>query len=113
MAWAEAILRSGHLLLYTTLSDAWEATLAGETHSLRQKADLLLAATHAASSATRAVELMYSMAGTSGIRTGSLLERCFRDIQVLRHHVLAAEARYETVGQVYLDLPPDFPAIAF
>jgi alkylation response protein AidB-like acyl-CoA dehydrogenase len=100
-------------LLYDTLNDAWEATVAGETHSLRQKADLLLAMTHAASSATKAVELMYSVAGTSGIRTSSPLERYFRDVQVLRHHVLAAETRYETVGQVYLGLPPDFPALVF
>jgi alkylation response protein AidB-like acyl-CoA dehydrogenase len=113
VAQAEAVLRSGRLLLYDTLSVAWEATLAGETHSLRQKADLLLAITHAASSATKAVELMYSVAGTSGIRTASPLERYFRDIQVLKHHTLAAESRYETVGQVYLGLPPDLPVLAF
>ena len=113
VAQAEAILRSGRLLLYDTLSDAWEATVAGEPHSLRQKADLLLAMVHAASSARQAVELMYSVAGTSGIRTSSPLERYFRDIQVLRHHVLAAESRYEAVGQVYLGLAPDFPVIAF
>lgn len=99
-------------MLYDTLSDAWEVALAGETHSLSQKADLLLAMTHAATSATTAVELMFSMAGTSGIRTSSPVERYFRDIQVLKLHVLAAEARYETVGQVCLGLPPDFPAIA-
>jgi hypothetical protein len=36
-----------------------------------------------------------------------------RSVQVLRHHVVAAETRYETVGQVYFGLPPDFPALAF
>ncbi len=56
---------------------------------------------------------MYSVAGTSGFRTGSPLERHFRDIQVLKHHALAAESRYETVGQVYLGLPPDLPVLAF
>jgi alkylation response protein AidB-like acyl-CoA dehydrogenase len=106
VAQAEAVLRSGRLLLYDTLSVAWQATLAGETHSLMQKADLLLAITHAARSATKVVELMYSVAGTSGFRTSSPLERYFRDIQVLKHHALAAESRYETVGQVYLGLPP-------
>lgn len=113
VAKAEAILRSGRLLLYDTLGTAWESTLAGETLSLTQKADLLLANTHAANSATRAVELMYEVAGTSGIRTSSPLERYFRDIQVLKHHALAAESRYETVGQVYLGLPPDLPVLAF
>ena len=68
VAQAEAILRSSRLLLYDTISVAWEATVAGETHSLRQRADLLLAMTHAVSSATKVVELMYSAAGTSGVR---------------------------------------------
>jgi alkylation response protein AidB-like acyl-CoA dehydrogenase len=113
LAQAEAILRSGRLLLYDLLIAAWEATLAGEAHSLNQKADLLLGMTHAVKSATNAVELAYSVGGTSGFRTGSPLERYFRDIQVLRHHAFAAESRYETVGQVYLGLPPDFPVVAF
>jgi alkylation response protein AidB-like acyl-CoA dehydrogenase len=113
LAQAEAILRAGRVLLYDTLSDMWQATLAGETFSLTQKADVLLAMTHAVSSAVRAVELMYSVAGTSGIYTRNPLERYFRDVQVLRHHAFGAETRYETVGQVYLGLPPDFPALAF
>jgi alkylation response protein AidB-like acyl-CoA dehydrogenase len=113
LARAEALLRAGRVLLYDTLSEAWEATLAGETLSLRHKADVLLAMTHAVSSAAQAVELMSSVAGTSGIYTRSPLERYCRDVQVLRHHAFAAETRYETVGQVYLGLPPDFPALAF
>jgi alkylation response protein AidB-like acyl-CoA dehydrogenase len=113
LAEAEAILRAGRVLLYDTLGDTWQATLAGEKLSLTQKADVLLAMTHAVSSAVRAVELMYRVAGTSGIYTRNPLERYFRDVQVLRHHALGAETRYETVGQVYLGLPPDFPALAF
>ena len=113
LAQAEAMLRSVRLLFYDTLSVAWEATVAGETLSLHQRADLLLAMTHAVSSATQAVELAYSVAGTSGFRTGSPLERYFRDTQVLKHHAFAAETRYETIGQVYLGLPPDFPVLAF
>jgi len=69
--------------------------------------------THAVSSAVEAVELMYSVAGTSGIYTTSPLERYFRDVQVLKHHAFGAETRYETVGQVYLGLSPDFPFVVF
>ena len=113
LAQAEAILRAGRVFLYETLSETWEATVAGEALSLRHKADVLLAMTHAVQSAVQAVELMYRMAGTSGVYTRSPLERYFRDVQVLRHHVFGAETRYETVGQVYLGLPPDFPLLAF
>jgi indole-3-acetate monooxygenase len=113
LAQAEGVLRAGRPLLYDTLSEAWQAALARETFSLRQKADLLLAMTHAVNSAVAAVELVYSVAGTSGIYTRNPLERYFRDVQVLRHHAFGAETRYETVGQVYLGLPPDFPFVAF
>jgi alkylation response protein AidB-like acyl-CoA dehydrogenase len=113
LAQAEGALRAGRLLLYDTLRETWEATLVGQTISLRQKADLQLAMTHAVSSAVSAVELMYQVAGTSGIYTRSPLERHFRDVQVLRHHAFGAETRYETVGQVYLGLAPDFIALAF
>ena len=99
LARAEATLRSGRLLLYDTLSEAWQATVAGVTFSLRQKADLQLAMANAVSSAVSAVELMYSVAGTSGIYTRNPLECYFRDVQVLKHHAFGAEIRYETVGQ--------------
>jgi indole-3-acetate monooxygenase len=112
LAQAEASLRAGRVFLYDTLRETWEATIAGETFSLRHKADVLLALTHAVQSAVQTVELTYRMAGTSGIYMQSPLERYFRDVQVLRHHAFGAETRYETVGQVYMGLPPDFPALA-
>jgi alkylation response protein AidB-like acyl-CoA dehydrogenase len=113
LAKAEAVLRSGRLLLFDTLNEAWQISVAGETYSMTQRADILLAMTHAMSSAVEAVELACSVAGTSAFRATSPLERYFRDVQTLRHHTFAAESRYETVGQVYLGLPPDFSVIAF
>ena len=110
---AEAVLRSGRLLLLDTVSEAWQRCVDGRTHSLRQKADLLLAATHAMSSAVQAVELACSIAGTTAFRAASPLERCFRDVQTMKHHVFSSEARYGTFGQVYLGIPPDFPVVAF
>jgi indole-3-acetate monooxygenase len=110
---AEAILRSGRLLLLDTLSRAWQRCLDGATHSLEQRADLQLGMAHAMSSAVRAVELACSIAGTTAFRATSPLERCFRDVQTMRHHVFASEQRYGTFGQVYLGVEPDFPVIAF
>ena len=113
LAKAEAVLRSGRLLLFDTLSEAWQRCVDGETHSMKQKADLVLAMTHAMSSAVEAVELACSIAGTTAFRASSPFERYFRDAQTMKHHVFAAEARYETVGKVYLGVPPDFPVVAF
>jgi alkylation response protein AidB-like acyl-CoA dehydrogenase len=110
---AEAVLRSGRLLLLDTVSEAWQRCVDGRPHSLRQKADLLLAATHAMSSAVQAVELACSIAGTTAFRATSPLERCFRDVQTMKHHVFSSEARYGTFGQAYLGVPLDFPVVAF
>jgi alkylation response protein AidB-like acyl-CoA dehydrogenase len=110
---AEAVLRSGRLLLLDTVNEAWQRCLAGQPHSLEQKADLLLAGSHAMSSAVQAVELACSIAGTTAFRVSSPLERCFRDVQTMRHHVFTNEARYGTFGQVYLGVDPDFPVVAF
>ena len=110
---ADAILRSGRLLLLDTLSQAWQRCLDGQPHSLEQKADLLLAMAHAMSSAVQAVELACSIAGTTAFRTTNPLERCFRDVETMRHHVFASEQRYGTFGQVCLGVPPDFPVVAF
>ena len=52
--------------------------------SLEQKAALLLAMTNAVRSSAKAVELMYSTAGTTVFYTWSSLERLFRDAQVLK-----------------------------
>ena len=113
MGRAEAILRSGRLLLLESLREAWRRCLDGETHTLEQKAGLLLALAHAMSSAVQAVELACSIAGTTAFRATSPLQRCFRDVQTMRHHVWASEQRYGTFGQVCLGAPPDFPVVAF
>ena len=110
---AEAILRSGRLLLLGTLSEAWRRCVNDEPHSLVQKADILLGMAHAMSSAVQAVELACSIAGTTAFRATSPLERCFRDVETMRHHVFASELRYGTFGQVYLGVSPDFPVVAF
>ena len=111
LAQAEAALRSARALLYQSISEVWEAVLAGAGISLEQRADLLLAAANATSSATRAAELAYSVVGIDGIYTRAVLERHFRDVEVLKQHAFTSESRYETVGQVYLGLQPDFPLL--
>jgi indole-3-acetate monooxygenase len=67
--------------------------------------------TQAVSGAATAVEWMWSVAGTSGIFQASPFERYFRDMQVLKHHAFYSEQRYETVGRVYVGLPPQFATL--
>jgi alkylation response protein AidB-like acyl-CoA dehydrogenase len=64
-------------------------------------------------SAVEAVDLVYSVAGSSAIYERSPIERHFRDIQTIRHHGFACESRLEAVGQVLLGVEPEFGFVAF
>lgn len=113
LARAEALVQSSRIYLHTKLAECWNKTLAGETITLEEKADLLLAATHTNQSCLEAVELVYTAAGTNGIYMRNKMAHYFIDAQVLRLHGFMNESRYETAGQVHFGLPPDLPIITF
>jgi indole-3-acetate monooxygenase len=113
LAEAEAILRAARALFYNTICEAWERTLAGEPSTLEQKAVLMLAGTHAANSVSTVAYMMHGLAGTAGIYSSNRIERHFRDAQTLRHHGFLCAARYGTVGEIMLGLPPEFPLVRF
>ena len=113
MGKAEALVRASKIYLYEELEIAWNKTLSGEQLSLEEKASLSLAATHCNQSCFQAVDLMYSVAGTTGIYMRSRLAHLFMDAQVIRQHGFANESRYETAAQVFLGLPPDLPVLGF
>ena len=96
---------------YDAITDVWQQTKAGQPATLQQKADLVLAGTNAANSAAKVTETMHGLAGTSGIYETSRLERLFRDAHTLRHQGLVSANRFETVRQVYLDVPPELPLV--
>jgi alkylation response protein AidB-like acyl-CoA dehydrogenase len=113
VAESEALLRSARLLFYDTLTAAWRRAVADEAATLEQKADLMLASAHAVRTAAQVTDLMHRAGGTSGVYARSPLERHFRDAQTVRHHGFLAESRFETVGQVYLGVEPEFAMVAF
>jgi alkylation response protein AidB-like acyl-CoA dehydrogenase len=113
VAEAEAMVRSARLFFYDALTQGWQRAVAQQPFTLENKADLMLASTWAVRSAARATDLMHRMGGTNGIYARSRLERHFRDAQTVRHHGFVSDSRLETIGQVYLGVPPEFPFVAF
>ncbi len=113
VAEAEAMIRSARLFFYDALSKAWQRAVRQQPFSLEDKADLMLASTWAVRTSARATDLMHRMGGTNGIYARNRLERLFRDAQTVRHHGFVSDSRLETVGQVYLGVPPEFPFVAF
>jgi alkylation response protein AidB-like acyl-CoA dehydrogenase len=110
---AEALVQSSRAFLYDTISRCWSKTLSGQTISLEEKANLLLAATHANQSCVEAVELAYTASGSTGVYLKNKLAHYFTDAQVMRQHGFMNESRYETAGQIYFGLPSDLPLIEF
>ena len=110
---AEAMLRSARAFMYETMADVWERTKAGETFTPEQRANVLLAAAHAAQTGAEVTEMMFASGGSSAVFTRHPLERLFRDSQVVRQHGFVAASRYETAAQVMLGLEPDLPLIYF
>jgi alkylation response protein AidB-like acyl-CoA dehydrogenase len=109
---AEGLLRSARAYLYDRIVNAWETAEAGGELTLEEKTEALLASVQAIAASVEATDLVYSAAGTTGIHKRNRLERLFRDAQVLRHHGFVSESRYETVGQVWMGLPPELGFVA-
>jgi alkylation response protein AidB-like acyl-CoA dehydrogenase len=101
---AEAVLRSGRAFLYEALGEAWRVVSAGQMLSIAQRAMLWLAASHAATAAKQATELMFSAGGSASPYTSGGLERCVRDIHAAGQHITVAPANYQMAGQAFLDL---------
>ena len=110
---AEAQLRAARLLFYDALQTTWQCVVGGQTPTLEQRADLMLASAHAVRASAHVTDLMHRTGGTNGIYERNRLERHFRDAQTVRHHGFVSEARLETVGQVYLGVEPEFGFVAF
>ena len=54
-----------------------------------------------------AVDIVFRTAGTTATRKGEAVERCFRDVNMIRTHVtMQFDRTFENVGQMRLGLPP-------
>ena len=110
---AEALVQSSRAYLYEAIEECWEKVKAGNDVMREDKARLLLAATHTNQSCTKAVDLIYSAAGSTAIYTRHKIARYFTDAQVLKQHGFINDSRYETAAQIYFGLPADLPLVEF
>jgi len=97
-------VRSGRAFLYQSLAEAWQTASAGQPLSVAQRAMLWLAATHAATAAKQATELMFAAGGSASPYVSGGLERCLRDVHAACQHVTLAAPNYQMAGQAFLDL---------
>jgi alkylation response protein AidB-like acyl-CoA dehydrogenase len=100
---AEGLLRSARAYIYEVTREADECASAEKANELA--ATLRLAGAQAAANAITAVDLMYDWAGTSSVYAPNRIERCWRDVHVVSHHINIATVSFEMVGQYLLGGP--------
>jgi alkylation response protein AidB-like acyl-CoA dehydrogenase len=104
---ALATYRAARGYLRGAMERSWEKALRSEPFELRERADIVLAATYALEACANATREVATAAATSTIYKDCPIEHAVRDTEVLRHHGYAPEGRYGTVAQCYWDLEPD------
>lgn len=113
LAQAEAELSAARALLFEEQGKAWEIASRGEILPMPQRARCLMAASHVVISCARAIQLVHSCVGASGIREEKKFQRYFRDVHVITQHAYVCETRLEAVGQVMLGMEPDWSFLQF
>jgi alkylation response protein AidB-like acyl-CoA dehydrogenase len=84
---------------------------AGNALTPRIRADLRIAATYATEAAREVCQWAHLAAGTTAIRTGSRLERAFRDLYTGTQHAFISEKTYIDASQIGLGLVDDLPGV--
>lgn len=99
-AWAT--LESARTFWLAEAEASWATVAAGQSFDDRAAARACLASRHAAASATRAVSLLYDVAGMDVLDRDSPFGRCWRDLHAVRQHSSIAPARFEADGLALL-----------
>lgn len=87
------------------------AVAAGTDLTPAMRADLRIAATYATEASREITQWAHLAAGTSAIRTGSRLERAFRDMYTGSQHAFISEKTYIDAAQIHLGLVEDLPGV--
>ena len=113
LAQAAGKLGAARAFFHATYDDAWRIVQSGRGLEMRERAKCQLAASHAVTASAEAVDLVHACVGASGIRNDQRFQKYFRDIHVITQHAFVCASRLESVGQVMLDLEPDWPFFQF
>jgi alkylation response protein AidB-like acyl-CoA dehydrogenase len=86
-----------------TFDDAFRAACADEvTHEVRARCRLATLNAHAAAAA--AADFAYHEAGSDSLRTGSIIQRCFRNMRAATQHVFVDDNIYADSARVLLGI---------
>jgi alkylation response protein AidB-like acyl-CoA dehydrogenase len=105
-AQAEAQLAAARALAVSALTDLEAAAVAGAV-TIRARTTARLAATFAAETALEVVGVAFRFSGSTGLRNGSAIGRCYRDLSAGEQHVFTDCNSYRDAGRLLLGVGPD------
>jgi alkylation response protein AidB-like acyl-CoA dehydrogenase len=106
---AEALVGSARLFLFDTVSRLWDDVIADREVTMRARAQVRIASSHAVASAVQAVDLVYLTGGATSLYATCPLERAFRDVHAMTQHIAVHPRTIETAGRVLFGLEPEAP----
>ena len=104
VAEADAKLESARVYLLQTLRDSEAAAMRRGELCMDERMRIRAAATYAIRLATRVVEQLYELAGSTAIFEGNPFERRFRDAHTVSQHAQGRISHLETVGKHLLGI---------
>ena len=102
-------LEAARATIHRAVGQVWDKAAAAESVSLADITEVWAATLHGEQVAWTAVDELYTTAGTSAIYATNPLERCHRDIRVMRQHLVAQPTWLEQIGRCRLGLEPTIP----
>jgi len=108
---AECRLRAARLLVIEVFSEILEVAESGRELSIEERATMRSAATYATEAAKDAVDFAHLAAGTTAVQSGSVLERCFRDMHTGTQHAFINEDTYLQSSEVMLGQRTESPIL--
>lgn len=104
VAEADTKLEAARVYLLHTLREAEQPLTRHDALAMDQRMKIRAAGTFAIRTATRVVDQLYEMAGTSSIFDGNPFERRFRDAHTVSQHLQGRVSHFETVGKHLLEI---------
>lgn len=104
VAEAELILGSARSFVFATVDELMDTVVRGDEPDRRLRAMVQLACSGACNAAVQAVDKVSSAAGASANFLSSPLERCVRDVRVVRQHIMVSPQWINGAGRVFLGL---------
>ncbi len=108
---AEARLHAARVLVIDVFAGVLEAARTGEPVGIEDRAAMRASATYATEAARDAVDFAHDAAGTTSIRNGHALQRCFRDMHTGTQHAFINEETYLQSSEVFLGLRDSSPML--